>query len=128
MVQGQVIDFGEREIKARKMTTTGRGPSSLGFTNIGCPASAGGSKVEYCAQGSPLSLFQVTSSGESRPVSSRSPVGFQDASIGPKPPCSAANRSTFYVEKGSDNDADKPLLCVKDSKNNYYWIQLSMVP
>jgi len=128
-VQGQVIDLGNRELKAAKVSTTGRGPSSLGFGHLGCPPSPEeGVAVAYCAKGSPLSLFQVPSTGEPRPVSSFSPVGFQDVSVAPKPACNLSNRGTFYVEKGAGGLTDKPFLCAKKSDNTYAWIQLGIVP
>ena len=128
-VQGQIVDFGKRRVRAEIMETTGPGPGRIAFGEIGCPPSVEqGQLVTYCAQGSPLSLFQLTSTGERRPVSSLSPVGFQDVSIAPKPTCTAANRGTFYVEKGTGQVADKPFLCAKKSDNTYGWIQLGMIP
>ncbi|MEQ1845610.1 MAG: hypothetical protein ABL983_08535 [Nitrospira sp.] len=125
----KIVDLGKRGLKANTLETTGPGPSLISFGKIGCPSSAlVGTKVAYCAQGSPLSLFQLTSVGELRPVSSLSPVGFQDVSIVSKPTCTAANRGTFYAEKGTGTVADKPFLCVKKSDNTYDWIQLGMIP
>lgn len=127
--EGKIVDLGKRGLRANTMETTGPGPSLISFGKIGCPSSAlVGTKVAYCAQGSPLSLFQLTSVGELRPVSSLSPVGFQDVSIASKPTCTAANRGTFYAEKGTGTVADKPFLCVKKSDNTYDWIQLGMIP
>jgi hypothetical protein len=63
-----------------------------------------------------------------RPVSSLSPVGFQDVSTGPKPACAVASRGTFYVEKGTGKEADKPLPCVRKSDNAYDWIRLNVIP
>lgn len=128
--EGKIVDLGKRGLRASSMETTGPGPGLISFTKIGCPSSAlaKGDKVAYCAQGSPLSLFQLTSVGELRPVSSLSPVGFQDVSIASKPTCTAANRGTFYAEKGTGTVADKPFLCVKKSDNTYDWIQLGMIP
>lgn len=128
-LQEQVVDFGKREVKAEKVTTTGPGPSLISMAHIGCPPfPPQGSKVTYCAEGSPPSLFQITSTGEKRPVSSFSAVGFQDGSTAPKPTCSAANRGTIYVEKGPKKVADKPFLCVKKPNEAYAWIQLVAIP
>jgi hypothetical protein len=129
-VKKEVVDLGERTFRARVVETTGSGPSSLSFGNLGCSPSAlsKGQKVVYCAQGSPPVLFQMNSTGELRPVSSLSPVGFQDVSVTTKPACTAANRGTFYVEKGTPNMADKPSLCAKKSDSTYEWIPLGIVP
>jgi hypothetical protein len=128
-VQEQIVDFGKRRLKAEGLETTGPGPGRFSFGELGCPPSVEkGNLVTYCAQGSPLSLFQVTSTGDRRPVSSLSAVGFQDVSTAGKPTCTAANRGTFYVEKGTGQVADKPFLCVKTSDNTYGWIQLGMIP
>jgi uncharacterized protein YoxC len=128
-VQGQMIDLGKRSLRVQTLETSGPGPSQMAFNVVGCPPSTERvSGVVYCVQGSPLSLFQLTSTGERRPVSSLSPVGFQDASIAPKPPCTAGNRGTFYVEKGAGKVADKPFLCAKQSDNTYAWIQLGIIP
>jgi hypothetical protein len=129
-VQRQVVDLGERGLRAKTVETTGPGPFLLSVHEIGCPPSvlAKGAKVAYCVQDSPLSLYQRAATGELRPVSSLSPVGFQDVSTAPKPTCTAANRGTFYVEKGTGKVADKPFLCVKKSDNTYDWIQLSVNP
>ena len=126
-VQGQVVDLGERTLRARTMETTGPGPSSLTFGMLGCPPSEKKGEVIYCAQGSPPSLFQVTSTGE-RPVSSFSSFGFQDVSTSPKPSCTAAKRGTLYVEKGARNVADKPFFCAKKSDNTYDWIPFGTTP
>jgi len=124
-VQGQVVDLGTRGLRAKFIETTTLGPSYLGFKHLGCPSTLEkGLAVLYCTKGSPLSLFQLTSTGEPKQVSSFSPMGFQDVSTGPKPICAAANRGTFYVEKGTGNVADKPFLCVKQLDNTYAWIQL----
>jgi hypothetical protein len=125
-VRKDIVDLGNRRLRVGTLETTGEGPSSLSLGRLGCPPSAlaKGTQVAYCAQGSPTSLFQRTSSGDLRPVSSFSPVGFQDVSTGPKPACTAASRGTFYVEKGAGKEADKPLLCARKSDNTYGWIQL----
>jgi hypothetical protein len=127
-VKGEIIDLGRRDLKVNSLTTTGPGAGYLSFLENGCPANNKRALVTYCAQGSPPSLFQVTSTGERRPVSSISPVGFQDSSISSKPTCSANNRGTFYVEKGSTRVTDKPFLCIKKSDDTYGWIQLGITP
>ncbi len=132
-VKKDVVDLGNRTLKVGSLETTGTGASYLGFGKLGCSSSElakgyKGYKVGYCAQGSPPVLFQLNSTGELRPVSSLSPVGFQDVSVATKPACTAANRGTFYVEKGTANMADKPFLCAKKSDNTYDWIQLGMAP
>jgi hypothetical protein len=127
-VQGLVVDLGKRSLKARTLETTGPGPSLVTFRKLGCPPSTKKGEVAYCAQGSPPSLFQVTSTGELRSVSSFSPFGFQDVSTSPKPSCTAAKRGTFYVEKGARNVADKPFLCAKESDDTYDWIPLGTIP
>jgi hypothetical protein len=129
-VQNQIIDFGRRGLRANSFEATAPGPGYFEFGIVGCPTVAPekGFQVVYCAKGSPLSLFQVTSAGDVRPVSSLSPIGFQDASIAAKPTCATTNRGTFYVEKGAGNVADKPFLCTKKSDNTYAWIQLGMIP
>ena len=126
-VQGQIVDLGTRSLKAKSFETTGPGPDSLAFRELGCPSTLEGNQhILLCAKGSPPSFFQLNSKGELRPVSSFSPMGFQDVSTGPKPTCSATSRGTFYVEKGTGKVADKPFLCVKQLDNTYDWIQLGM--
>jgi hypothetical protein len=128
-VQGQIVDLGERSLVAKTLEARGPGPSYFSFTRLGCPPPPEEKNfVAYCAQGSPLSLYQVTSAGGVRPVSGLSPSGFQDASTAPKPTCTAANRGTLYVEKGGVKVADKPFLCAKKSDNTYDWIQLGTAP
>lgn len=124
-VQQDVLDFGRHVLRAGGFTTTGLGPSQLGFGIPGCPAVAKGSQIIYCVKGSPLALHQVTPSGETRPVSGFSPAGFQDIFDTAKPTCDQTTRGTFYVEKGSPNRADKPVVCVKKSDNTYSWMRLS---
>jgi len=34
-----------------------------------------------------------------------------------------ASRGTFYVEKGAPKEADRPLLCIKQSGNTYEWLR-----
>jgi len=36
-LQGKVVDLGQRELRAEKITTTGLGPSNVAFGNLGCP-------------------------------------------------------------------------------------------
>jgi hypothetical protein len=128
-VKKEVIDLGNRTLRAGSLETTGSGPTWFGIGQIGCPPSPEKKwKMVLCTQGSPPALFQLTSTGELRPVSSLSPVGFQDVSSAAKQSCTAANRGTFYVEKGSAKVADKPFLCARKSDNTYDWIQLGMVP
>jgi hypothetical protein len=128
---GQTSDLTKLDLRVHSLEAVGISgePTSLSFgPNIGCPpaALAKGAKVAYCAQGNPPLLYQRTAGGDLRPVSSLSPVGFQDASLpGRKPGCSEASRGTFYVEKGMGKIADKPLLCVRQSDNNYGWIELA---
>lgn len=131
-LQDKVVDFGERDLKVGRIMTTGSGPSYEAYGTLGCPTVADaltkdGKLVAYCAQGSPPSLFQLTST-ELRPVASLSPMGFQDSSTAPKPACAVANRGTFYVEKGTGRIADKPFLCIKRLDGTYEWIQLGMLP
>ena len=122
----QVIDLGKRDLKANSIATTGPGPSQLQFGHIGCPTSItdAGMVVDYCVKGSPETLYQLTASGELKPVSSRSPIGFQDLSSDAKPSCDAKTRGTFYVEKGGSGQADEPFLCGKTSDSRYIWIPL----
>lgn len=128
-IKKDVVDLGNRTLKVGTLETSGTGTSSLSFGNPGCPSSpVQGTKVTFCAQGSPLSLFQVTSAEGSRPVSSLSPVGFQDTSTAAKPTCTAANRGTFYVEKATGEVTDKPFLCARKSNNMYSWVQLGTIP
>ncbi len=127
-VQDQVIDLGKHKLKASSLELTGPGPGNFFFGETGCPflPTKG---VTFCAlQGSPPVFSQVTPTSGPRPVASLSPVGFQDTSTAAKPACSAANRGTFYVEKGAGNVPDKPFLCARKSDNTYGWIQLSTAP
>jgi gas vesicle protein len=128
-VQGQIVDLGEKGLRANSLETTGPGPASIGFNKMGCPTSdPKRSAVVYCVQGSPLSLYQLTSGGELRPVSSRSPVGFQDVSNAAKPTCTSFIRGTFYLEKGAGKAPDEPFVCAKESNDTYDWIQLGITP
>jgi len=126
-VQGQMVDLGQRGLKAGFFVSTASGPSYFGLRRLECPATAEGNAVAYCAEGSPPSLLQRTSTGELRPVSSFSSTGFQDVSTGPKPTCTQAIRGTIYVEKGSGKVADKPFLCARQSGGTYDWIQLAII-
>jgi hypothetical protein len=131
---GQTSDLTKLDLRVHTLETVPgpeetQRPSFLSFANSVCPSSpAKGTIVAYCAQGSPLSLFQVTPTGAARPVSSLSSVGFQDVSTAPRSACTQSNRGTFYVEKGVGISADKPFLCVRKSDNTYDWIQLAVVP
>lgn len=132
-VKGQIVDLGSSVVRAAGFESTGTtGPSSWSLKQLGCGPSAlaNGYKVAYCAEGSPTSPFlsQRTLTGDVRPVASVSPVGFQDASSGPKPTCNTTNRGTFYVEKAMGTAGDKPFLCIKKSDNTYAWVQLGMIP
>lgn len=128
-VKKDVVDFGKRDVKANSLTSTGPGPGRIAFGETGCFFSRDkGIKVYYCTQGTPPTLFQLTSTGELTPVASLSPTGFRDASTDPKPACTLASRGTFYVEKGKGKLADKPFLCVKKSDNSYGWIELAVLP
>jgi hypothetical protein len=129
-VQGQVIDLGKRELRVDTLRLTREGPLKVSVSQVGCTPSPlnPGDKVAYCVEGSPPFIFQFTPKGEKRPISSRSPVGFQDASTAVKPPCTADWRGTFYVEKGDTKASDKPFICIRKSDNTYAWIQLIQVP
>jgi hypothetical protein len=123
-VKGDMLDLGSKTLRARRLETSGgAGHSGLQFGTIGCDSVEKGQQLLYCAQGSPPVLTQVSISGESAPVASRSPVGFQDTSAGAKPSCSTTNRGTFYVEKGA---TDKPFLCVQKSAGTYAWMELAI--
>ncbi len=116
----QVVDFGQRDVRARKFIAEGAaGPSSLAFGILGCPPiEVDAAAVAYCAQGSPPALYEyVPATRDLRPVASLSSMGFQDTSAGPKPKCTEANRGTLYVEKGSGNVSDRPFICIKTSTN-----------
>jgi len=127
-VQGEVVDLGNRTLKVAVVDTSAGGPASLAATKLGCPTSLKeGQKLVLCVEDNPPSFFQLSSTGL-RPVSSLSVIGFQDVSTSPKPTCSAAKRGTLYVEKGSQNVADKPFLCAKKTDNTYAWVPLAAVP
>jgi hypothetical protein len=127
-VKGQIVDLGSRDLKANTVMTTGPGPGYFGIGELGCLSSTKGYKVIYCAQGSPTSLFQLTSTGDLTPVSGRSAAGFQDLSTTAKPTCNTAKRGTFFVEKGAGRVADKPFLCARKSDNTFDWVQLVVIP
>lgn len=124
-----VIDIGKRKLKASSIETTGPGFPTLGFgPQLGCPASPPPpSTVAFCVEGSPPSLYEVTSTGQKRPIASLSPVGFQESSVGVKPTCTSTNRGTFYVEKGQAKVPDQPFLCMKKSDDTYAWFQMNTV-
>jgi hypothetical protein len=128
-VQGEVVDLGQRPLRAKSFEGTSNEPGSWSMGRTGCPPStlAKGHLVAYCVEGSPLTLHQLTPSGELRPVASLSSIGFQDASVGPKPSCNMSSRGTFYVEKGSGDAPDRPFLCSRQSGGSYGWIQLAVV-
>jgi hypothetical protein len=127
-IKKDVVDLGDRDLKARSVSTTGAGPSSLGFLHLGCPSPDASVQVAYCAQGSPPMLFQRSANGDLRPVSSVSPVGFRDNSSEPKPRCTTEFRGTIYVEKGHEGVADQPVVCAKTSRGDYAWYALGNVP
>jgi hypothetical protein len=128
-VQRQVVDLGKRDLKANSVESTGPGPGYFSLGGLACPSSVKqGFDLDYCAKGSPPVLYQLTSTGDLKPVSSRSPVGFQDISKATKPTCDSASRGTVYVEKGTERMADEPFLCAKQSDNTYDWIKLVSVP
>lgn len=127
---GQTTDLSKLDLKVHKLEVLGSGePNSISWDSgrTGCPPSAlaKGSTIAICAEGSPPVIYQRNANG-ARPVASLSPIGFQEASPpGPKPACTAANRGTFYVEKGTGKTADKPLVCVRQSDNTYAWVDLA---
>src|ERR1035441_7875140 len=127
-LQGQVVDLGNREVRAKAFVGTNNISALISFGLTGCRPPDSDAKVGYCAEGSPPILFQVMPNGEKRPVSSVSSIGFQDISASAKPTCRAETRAVFYVEKGTGRTADKPFLCVKKSDNAYEWIQIGIVP
>jgi hypothetical protein len=134
-VKGQVVDLGSRTLRAGKLVAVpvpGE-PSGFSLGNLGCgPSLLEGSKVAYCARTFPsrpfIFLSQLTSGGDVRTVASISPEGFQDASVAPKPTCTAEGRGTFYVEKGAAGVADVPFLCAKKSDSVYGWIRIGVIP
>lgn len=123
-IDKKVVDLGSRDLKANSVETTGLGPAAIEFSRIGCPALESGRIVMYCTQAAPETLYQVTASGESKPVGSRSPIGFQDSSTGAKPPCDSSARGTIFVEKGGPGKADAVAVCGKTSSDGYEWAQL----
>jgi hypothetical protein len=132
-VQGEVVDLGNRTVRAKGFDTTWEaGPSYFGVRKLGCPSLTelknNRVTLAICAEDSPPSFFQLSSTGELRPVASLSVIGFQDISMSPKPVCTAAKRGTFYAEKGTQNIADKPFLCAKKFDNTYAWVPLVTTP
>jgi F0F1-type ATP synthase membrane subunit b/b' len=128
---GQTNDLSKLDLRVHTLETvelpSEHLPGQWGIKTIGCQPSSytKETKILLCAQGSPPLFYQRTSAEDLRPVSSLSPIGFQDASTDSKPACTAARRGTFYVEKGAGKIADKPLLCVRKSDNNFEWIELA---
>jgi hypothetical protein len=129
-LHGQTEDLSKVDLRVRSLETVGSPsdadePSGVALKSLGCQPSKWtvGAKVVLCSQGSPP-LFYQRAGNEIRPISSFSPIGFRDESVGPKPACTAAIRGTFYVEKGAGKEADKPLLCARKSDSTYAWIQL----
>ncbi len=128
-VQGQVVDLGRRDLRANSFEATGPGPGYFTLGGLACPSSVKqGFDLDYCAKGSPPVLYQLTSTGDLRPVSSQSPIGFQDISNAKKGACNPSNRGTVYVEKGTERMADEPFLCAKKSDGTYDWVQLGKTP
>ena len=121
---GQTDNLSKLDLRVHSLETVGSPsdasePAGVGLKQLGCqfsPASpwAKGSKIVLCAQGSPP-LFYQRAGDEVRPVSSLSPVGFQDVSISARPACGAASRGTFYVEKGAGRVAEHPFLAARKS-------------
>jgi hypothetical protein len=123
-----VEDLGKNTLKVKGLVVTEPAPGVFSFVKIGCQQSQATKEgVTYCAEGSPPSLFQMTPTGEKRPVASLSSIGFQDNSTGPRPDCTGPRRGTFYVEKGTGTGkiADKALLCVRKSDNTFEWVELA---
>jgi hypothetical protein len=127
---GQTTDLSKLDLRVHSLETVPLAgqPSSVSFAHLGCgPAVlAKGSAIAICAQGAPPMVFQRTSVGELRPVSSVSNIGFQDSSVGLRPKCDLSTRGTFYVEKG--NAADRPVLCVRETGERYNWVSLDTAP
>lgn len=125
-VQNDVIDLGKHKVKASSIELTGPGPGNFYFGELGCGITPP-KGILFCESNSsqPV-LFQVSSKGNDlRPVSSRSTIGFQDLSNGPKPTCTDELRGLIYVEKGTPGTIDKPFLCVRKPDNTHAWLQLS---
>jgi hypothetical protein len=138
-VQGQVVDLGHKKLIAGSIETSGTDengvawPSGFALGNLGCgPTLLRNRKVAYCAETSPLRPFiffsQLTPDGVVIPVSSVSPIGFQDVSIAPKPACTMTTRGTIYVEKGNRGGADQPYLCLMNPNGSSRWAGLQLVP
>jgi hypothetical protein len=124
-VQKSVVDLGKRDFKANSLQSTGPGPSRVEFGSPGCPSTvSSGMVVDYCTKDSPLTLYQLTESGDLKPVASRSPIGFQEASTAPKPSCETKTRGMLYVEKGGKDQADHAFVCGKKSNEQFEWILL----
>ena len=121
---GQTDNLSKLDLRVHSLETVGSPsdasePAGVGLKQLGCqfsPASpwAKGSKIVLCAQGSPP-LFYQRAGDEVRPVSSLSPVGFQDVSISARPACGAASWGTCYVEKGAGRGAEKRSLAARKS-------------
>jgi hypothetical protein len=127
---GQTEDLKKLDLRVHSVETFGTDrPPALIFKQLGCPSPLEkGEEIAYCSQGSPPFLFQVSSKGDIRPVSSASPIGFQDVSTGPIPTCDANSRGTFYAKKGNGNENDAALLCARKSDRTFGWVQLSSGP
>ncbi len=139
-VQGQVVDIGNKKFKAGSFESSGTDengiawPSSLMLGNLGCGPSTlnANHSIALCAEKSasrPFVFFsQRSPNGDVMPIASVSPVGFQDASIAPKPACTIATRGTIYVEKGSGGNADRPYLCLRNADASLGWVRLQVTP
>jgi len=122
-VKDQVVDLGNKSLKAGKLEITSKEHTMEFWGNPGCDPLLKGYTFGLCAQGSPPVLTQVLPSGTTAPVASFSPVGFRDTSTGAKPNCDANRQGTFYVEKG---EPDKPFLCGKRSNGKFGWMELAI--
>lgn len=120
-------DWGHIDLTVRSLRTpVTAGPGALGFYFAQCPPLASKDvTVEYCPNGSPVTLFQVTADGQARPVASLSTIGFQDVSTTPKPSCDAQERGMLYVDKGAGNRADQAFVCLRESNGSYNWATLT---
>lgn len=122
-LQRDVVDLGQKTLKARVLEATGPGAGRVAFREAGCSAKDQKDQIALCAQGSPLMFFAQTSDGN-RPVGSISNIGFQDVSSSPKPTCDQIHRGMIYVQKGGPHQADMPFACIKDASDAYKWLSL----
>jgi TolA-binding protein len=123
-LQNQVVDLGQRPLKAKSLELTGGGPGMFSLGETGCDAKkAAGSPVSYCAQGAPVMLTSMSADGRTRPVASFSDMGFQDLSKSPRPACTEERRGTIFIQKGSGRQNDRAIICVKTDTESYNWFQ-----